>query len=286
MIKNNKKVQQMKISEGRIIKIISNDYTVKSGSDLFICKARGKFRKDKIVPLVGDMVLFDSDKKYIVDILPRSTELVRPPVANIDQAFVITSVKNPDLDLNLLDKMLCIIEYNNIKPIICFTKLDLLSDVGFINSVISYYKKIGYDVFINTEIDEIKNVFKDKITVFTGQSGAGKSTLLNKLSPNLNLKTDDISLALGRGKHTTRHVELIDLYDGLIADTPGFSSLNFIGMTNSDIRDNFIEFNHFKDSCEYRDCMHDKEINCEIKRQVGSEILDSRYENYLKFISR
>ena len=272
--------------EGMIVKIISNDFTIKSGSNLYICKARGKFRKDKIVPLVGDKVLFDEDKKYIIDILPRTTELIRPPVANIDQAFIITSVKDPNLDLNLLDKMLCIIEFNNIKPIICFTKLDLLEDTCEVNDIINYYKKIGYDVFINTEIDEIKKVFSGKVTVFTGQSGAGKSTLLNKLSPSLNLKTDEISLSLGRGKHTTRHVELIELYDGLIADTPGFSSLSFIGMTNSDIRDNFIEFNYFKDFCEYRDCMHDKEINCEVKRQIGNDIIDSRYENYLKFIGR
>ena len=272
--------------QGIIIKIISNDYTIKCGSNLYICKARGKFRKDKITPLVGDNVLFDVEKKYIIDVLPRKTCLVRPPVANIDQAFVVTSVKHPDLDLNLLDKMLCIIEYNNIKPIICFTKMDLLDDLEYVNSIIDYYKKIGYTVFTNTEIDEIKKVFKNKVTVFTGQSGAGKSTLLNKLDSNLNLKTDEISMALGRGKHTTRHVELIELYDGLIADTPGFSSINFIEMSNADIRDNFIEFNKYREYCEYKDCMHNKEVNCEIKKRLNGDILNSRYENYIKFISR
>ena len=274
--------------QGIIIKNISNDYVVKKEEKLYTCKARGKFKKDKIIPLVGDNVIFDEQKKYIIELLPRSTELVRPPVANINQAFIITSAKEPDFSSNLLDKLLCIIEYNNIEPIICFTKLDLLNETekDEIEQIINYYKKIGYKIYKNTEIEGIKKTFKNKITVFTGQSGAGKSTLLNKLNPNLNLKTNEISHALGRGKHTTRHVELIEMYDGLIADTPGFSSISFIGMKDEDIRDNFIEFNEYREKCEYKDCMHLSETNCEIKRQIGKNILDSRYENYLKFIKR
>jgi len=274
---------------GIIIKILSNDYTILSDNKLYICKARGKFRKEKITPLVGDNCIFDPDKKYIIEIQKRKNELIRPPVSNIDQAFIITSVKEPDFSSNLLDKLLCIIEYNNITPIICFTKLDLLTkeEKENIDIIINYYKKIGYRVYINTEIEKIKTAFKNKKTVFTGQSGAGKSTLINKLDPNLNLKTNEISLALGRGKHTTRHVELLDIYEGLIADTPGFSSLEFIGMTNSDIRDNFIEFNEYRDKCEYKDCMHITETKCEIKKEIEKEnILKSRYENYLKFLKR
>ena len=274
--------------QGKIIKNISNDYVVKTEDKLFTCKARGKFRKEKTIPLVGDTCTFDEQKKYIIEILPRKTELIRPPVANIDQVFIITSVKEPDFSSNLLDKLLCIIEYNNIKPVICFTKLDLLKEEEKeeIENLIKYYKKIGYKTFKNTEIEKIKESFKDKITVFTGQSGAGKSTLLNKLNPELKLKTNEISLALGRGKHTTRHVELIEMCDGLVADTPGFSSLSFIGMKDADIRDNFIEFNEYRDKCEYKDCMHLSEKDCEIKRQLGQEILESRYENYLKFLKR
>jgi ribosome biogenesis GTPase len=274
--------------QGIIIKNISNDYVVESNEKQYTCKARGKFKKDKIIPLVGDKCIFDEEKKYIIELLPRSTELVRPPVANINQAFIITSAKEPDYSSNLLDKLLCIIEYNNITPVICFTKLDLLNEEEKqkIEETISYYKKIGYKVFKNTEIEEIKKSFKEKITVFTGQSGAGKSTLLNKLNPSLNLKTNEISQALGRGKHTTRHVELIEMYGGLIADTPGFSSISFIGMKDEDIRDNFIEFNEYREFCEYKDCMHISETDCEIKRQLGKNILDSRYENYLKFIKR
>ena len=274
--------------QGIIIKNISNDYVVESNEKQYTCKARGKFKKDKIIPLVGDKCIFDEEKKYIIELLPRSTELVRPPVANINQAFIITSAKEPDYSSNLLDKLQCIIEYNNITPVICFTKLDLLNEEEKqkIEETISYYKKIGYKVFKNTEIEEIKKSFKEKITVFTGQSGAGKSTLLNKLNPSLNLKTNEISQALGRGKHTTRHVELIEMYGGLIADTPGFSSISFIGMKDEDIRDNFIEFNEYREFCEYKDCMHISETDCEIKRQLGKNILDSRYENYLKFIKR
>lgn len=274
---------------GIIIKNISNDYTIFSEKKEYICKARGKFRKDKITPLVGDKCIFDPEKKYIIEIEKRKTELIRPPVANIDQAFIITSAKEPDFSSNLLDKLLCIIEYNNIKPIICFTKLDLLNkeEINNIENIIKYYKKIGYQVFKNTEIEEIKKQFKNKKTVFTGQSGAGKSTLLNKLDKNLNLKTNEISQALGRGKHTTRHVELLNLYDGLIADTPGFSSLEFNDMTKEDIRDNFIEFNIYRHECEYKDCMHISEKNCKIKEELEKgNILKSRYENYLKFITR
>lgn len=271
--------------QGKIIKNISNDYTVLTNNKLYVCKSRGKFRNLNITPLVGDIVEFDEINNYILDIKPRKNELLRPPVSNIDQAVIITSVKDPNLDLNLLDKLIAIIEFHNIKPIICFTKLDLLEKMEEINNIIDYYKKIGYQVFINTDLENIRKIFKDKITVFTGQSGAGKSTLMNNIDTSLNIKTNQISYALGRGKHTTRHVELIPLYDGLVADTPGFSSLNFYDMKASDIRDNFIEFENYKEHCKYRDCMHNKEDECAVKDAIkNNEILKSRYENYIHFI--
>lgn len=275
--------------EGIIIKNISNDYTVHANNNDYVCKPRGKFRNLKITPLVGDEVIFDESNNYLLDIKPRRNELIRPPIANIDQAVIVMSIAKPDFSDNLLDKLLCIIEFNNIKPIICFTKLDLLKEEEKAAALkfMDYYKKIGYDVYRNTEINKIKTIFKNKVTVFTGQSGAGKSTLLNKLNPNLNIKTDEISKALGRGKHTTRHVELINLFGGLVADTPGFSSLSFIGMTNDDIKDNFIEFNVYRDKCAYKDCRHNLEDDCEIKRQLKEKnILESRYNNYIKFIDR
>lgn len=274
--------------QGKIIKLISNDYSVLTDKGVLVCKARGKFRNMKVTPLVGDNVIIDEENNYILEVLPRKNELVRPPVCNIDQVVIITPVY-PSFDTNLLDKLLIIIEYNNIKPVICITKMDLINEEEKheINKYIAYYQKIGYQVFLNTDIDNINKIFKDKISVFTGQSGAGKSTLLNKLDSSLNIKTDEISLALGRGKHTTRHTELIPICGGWIADTPGFSSLSFIGMTKEDIRDNVIEFNEYRDNCQYKDCMHESETNCEVKRQLEQgNIIEERYNNYLKFINK
>ncbi len=275
--------------QGQIIKLISNDYTVFSNGLEYVCKSRGKFRNQKIKPCVGDFVLFDEKNNYILEIKKRKNELVRPPVSNIDQVIIVTSTKAPDFSSNLLDKLLYIVTFHNIEPIICFTKLDLLNkeekrDIEFL---IHYYKKVGYRVYLNTEIDNIKDLLKGKLTVFTGQSGAGKSTLLNHLDETLHLKTDEISMALGRGKHTTRHVELYPLFEGWVCDTPGFSSVDFEGMTSGDIRDQVPEFELHREECRYKDCMHDKEDSCRIKELVEDHtILPSRYQNYLKFIGR
>ena len=275
--------------QGRIIKVISNQFTVEASGLEYICHASGKVRNSKMSPIVGDYVEFDEKQNYIIKILPRKNSLVRPPVSNIDNALIVTSVCIPDFSSNLLDKLLCIIEFNNINPIICFTKMDKLNNEkkAEINTYIQYYKKIGYKVFENTEVEKIKNELDDKITVFTGQTGAGKSTLLNRIDKNLNLKTGEVSLALGRGKHTTRHVELLKIGNGLLADTPGFSSVEFYDMKNSDIRDNFIEFNEYRHLCKYKDCMHNLEDDCYIKKLVQENvILKSRYENYINFIRK
>jgi ribosome small subunit-dependent GTPase A len=274
---------------GRIIKQISNDYTVVTKENKeYICKPRGKFRQLKETPLVGDMVEFDEINNYLLKILPRKNELMRPSIANVDQAIIIASLKDPDFSTNLLDKLLVIIEYNNIKPIIIFSKHDLLDKNEFneMMEYIAYYKKIGYTCFLNDDLLKISKIFKNQMSVFTGQSGAGKSTLLNNLDKNLNIKTNEISKALGRGKHTTRHTELINMNGGLVADTPGFSSLTFDNMNNHDIRDNFIDFNLYRDECKYKDCLHNKEDKCIIKDKVeDGSILKSRYENYIKFIN-
>ena len=272
--------------EGLIVKNISDLFYIVSDNSTYICKAKGVFRKKNIIPMVGDKVIFDEKKLIITNILNRKNKLIRPPICNIDQAIVVMSVVNPLFSSNLIDKFINIIEFNNIKPIICLTKLDLITNESDINKYIDYYKNIGYEVIINTEIDKIKSIISNKITVITGQSGVGKSSLLNKLDSSLQLKTNDISYALNRGKHTTRHVTLIPLFNGYVADTPGFSSLSFNEMKKEDIRDNMIEFNLYKDKCKYRDCMHIKEEDCEIKRLVNEGIiLKSRYENYIKFVN-
>ena len=273
--------------EGQITKILSNLYTVTSDGKTYECHSRGKFRKDNITPAVGDYVVFDEKDKYILEIKNRINNLDRPMVANVTQAFIITSVKEPDFSSNLLDKLLVVCECNKIKPVICFTKTDLLTKKEYLNikKHIKYYKSIGYKVLTNKNLFNIKRLFKNNTTVFTGQTGAGKSTLINKLDKRLDLKTGEISKALGRGKHTTRHVELHNLYGGKVLDTPGFSALDLTKYNNEKIKSCFIEFNKYK--CPYKDCDHVKELNCAIKKAVESnKILKSRYDNYINFIKR
>ena len=275
--------------EGIIIKNISNDYVVLCKNGEYTCKPRGKFRNDKITPLVGDNVIIDPDNKYILEIKKRKNMLIRPSVANIDQALIVSSVKEPNFSTNLLDKLLVIVTYNNIKPIICLTKLDLLneSELKEIDMYIKYYSSLGYTVVSNHDKKLIKELLKDKLTVITGQSGAGKSTLLNMLDKSLELKTNAISKALGRGKHTTRHVELYNIDGGLVVDTPGFSAIDLSDIPNIAIRDNMIEMYENLSECKYRDCMHIKEDGCAVKRKVeNGEILISRYNNYKSFIER
>lgn len=272
---------------GKIIKIVSNLYSVQMEDEVIECRARGKFRQEEITPLVGDLCKIDYENKYILEILPRKNYLMRPMIANVDAALIVVSVKDPNLSLNLLDKMISVISINNIEPVLCFSKLDLLtgSEKKEIKNLIKYYKKIGYQVVTNKDLRKLIKILKDKIVVVTGQTGAGKSTLLNKLDKNLNLKTDEISYALGRGKHTTRHVELFKFKNCYIADTPGFSSLDFKECTKEDIKNSFKEFGKY--TCEYKDCMHVKEKKCAIKIAVEKKIiLQSRYENYLNFIKK
>lgn len=272
---------------GKIVKIVSNLYSVDIGSQVIDCHPRGKFRKEKIIPLVGDLCKIDVENCYILEILPRKNFLTRPMIANVDAALIVTSVKMPDLSLNLLDKMLLVVSMQNIIPILCFSKFDLLneSEKSQIDNICNYYKSIGYIVLKNTDISTLKKVLKDKTVVITGQTGAGKSTLLNHLDKSLHLKTDEISYALGRGKHTTRHVELFSFKDFYIADTPGFSSLDIKAFSKDEIRNSFKEFSNFE--CKYRDCMHDKEESCGVKKAVLENlIMASRYENYLNFIKK
>lgn len=272
--------------EGQIVKILSNLYTVNSNGKIYECHSRGKFRNENITPLVGDFVKFDEKNNYILEILPRKNSLERPLVSNVDQGLIVTSLKEPDFSTNLLDKLLVVMEYHKIKPIICLTKNDLLkgNEKKEIKKIINYYKKLGYKVLYNTNTFRIKRLFKNKTTVFTGQSGAGKSTLLNKLDKKLNLETGEISHALGRGKHTTRYVQLLELFGGKVVDTPGFSMIEFNNMSKEELRDSFIEFNKYP--CPYKDCMHLTEGECRVKQEVKNKnILESRYENYKKFIS-
>ena len=269
----------------KVIKLISNIWTVQVNNELYDCSCIGKFKYLNITPKVGDLVDIDETNKIITKIYERNNELVRPPISNVDYGIILTSCKEPLFSSLLLDKMIAIISYNNIIPVICFTKYDLLNNTKEIDEYIKYYKSIGYNVFINSELNKIKKFTNGKISVLTGQTGVGKSSLLNNLKKDLNLPTNEISKALGRGKHTTRHVELLDIEGSLIADTPGFSSIDFTSMTIFDIKDNFVEIFKHGQNCKYKDCFHIKEDGCNVKKKVDEGvILKSRYENYRKII--
>lgn len=271
--------------KGIITKQISNDYTVTTNNNSYICKARGKFRELKLTPLVGDYVSFDDSSLVIEEILPRKNELKRPVVANIDIALIVTSIKKPDLSLSLLDKELSVILNSNITPFICLTKLDLANskELKDIKVLVKYYKSIGIKVFDNKHLGKLKRALKHKTVVLTGQTGAGKSSLLNKLDRRLNLEAKEISESLNRGVHTTRHTEIHKIKDIFFVDTPGFSSLDLSNMEMDSLKKTFREFD--KCTCAYQDCTHNKEDGCGVKDSLKSGlILPSRYINYIRFL--
>lgn len=278
--------------EGKIIKALSGFYYVENSSGLYQTRGRGNFRKRKITPLVGDNVIFESSNQtdgYLMEILPRRNQLVRPAVANVDQGVVVTSLVEPNFSYNLLDRFLVTLEYELIEPIIYLTKVDLLENKTLIEEIRRTYEKAGYLVIVATEntdsLEAIKSTFNQHLTVFMGQSGAGKSTLLNRIVPGLALETASISESLGRGKHTTRHVELIEIAGGLVADTPGFSSIDFITIEAKELPKQFPEFLEVAHDCRFRECSHVNEPNCAVKAGVEKgQIALTRYENYLQFL--
>lgn len=279
---------------GRIIKGIGGFYYVKVDGVIYECRARGTFRKDKITPQVGDVVEIrispEDNSGYVEKIFERKTDLLRPPVSNVDHAIIVFSIRTPDPNLWLLDRFLVLAEYNNLSTTICLNKIDLASEhnLEFINKA---YEKAGY-IVLNTStktgegIDQVKEILKDRITVFAGPSGVGKSTLLNMVQPNLELKTGEISEKTKRGKHTTRHTELLELdTGGLVVDTPGFSSLDIDFINQEELQKFFKEIYDKSDECKFNGCKHDKEPKCAVKEAVeNGDISESRYENYLKFL--
>jgi len=267
-----------------VIKKEGSKFIVKDNDELIKCRVKGTLRKDKVSVMVGDVVEI-GEPETITRVFDRKNILNRPNIVNVDQTLIVVSAVNPEFSTYLLDKTINIIEYNNIRPIICITKMDLLKERETLDNLLDYYKNMGYKVIFNTEKKEIMETLENKTTVLIGQSGVGKSTLLNFLDDSLNLLSQDISLRLGRGKNTTRSVELLEICNGLVADTPGFSVLNFTDMKKEDVRDNMIEFENYKSKCKYKDCMHIKEKECGVKRALEKgKILESRYENYIKFI--
>lgn len=282
--------------EGRIIKGIGGFYYVDTDNGLYECRARGIFRKNKITPLVGDFVKIsvvdEENKKGVVEeIAERETELVRPPIANVNKALIVFAVKNPTPHLSLLDRFIVLAERENLEIVIILTKVDLDDDNTF-EKIKNIYEPCGYKVIgvSNLEkknIDKVKEELKDNTVVFAGPSGVGKSSLLNEIDKNFKLKTGDVSDKIKRGKHTTRHAELFELeFGGMVADTPGFSSLTLDDIEDVDLKDYFIEFDNY-DDCKFGSrCIHQNEPNCAVKEAVeNGEIPKERYESYIQLLN-
>ncbi|MFC3927309.1 ribosome small subunit-dependent GTPase A [Streptococcus caprae] len=273
--------------QGKIIKSLAGFYYVESDGQIYQTRARGNFRKKGQTPYVGDWVEFSAEENsegYILSIAERKNSLVRPPIVNIDQAVVIMSAKEPDFNPNLLDRFLVLLEHKGIKPIIYISKMDLLDNPEEMAEIFKRYDEIGY--WIVETPDQLLPLLTGKITVFMGQTGVGKSTLLNKIAPELALETGEISDSLGRGRHTTRAVTLFDVNGGWIADTPGFSSLDYEVTTAEDLNVAFIDLYYVSRSCKFRSCTHTHEPGCAVKPAVESgEIWQSRYDNYLQLLS-
>jgi ribosome biogenesis GTPase / thiamine phosphate phosphatase len=245
------------------------------------CRTRGKIRNNNIVPVVGDNVIVDEKNKTIEKVLQRNNYLDRPLISNIDKLLIVMSTSIPAFSSYLIDKFLLIAFSNKIEPIIVITKTDMitLKEKVDVRKYVKYYRKIGIRVYYNSQIKEIKKEFKNSVVALCGQTGSGKSSLLNKIDSSLVLKTGEVSIALGRGRHTTRLVELMEVNDGLIADTPGFSSLE-LNINKNDIRKYYFDFNK---PCKYRSCSHNNEDGCSIRKLVDKKrIPEWRYNNYIK----
>lgn len=295
--------------EGVIVKALSGYYYVlpaQGEAEPIQCRARGIFKKKGITPLVGDRVMYElteNGEGTVDEVLPRTTELIRPPVANVDQAVLAFSLAEPALNLQLLDKFLVHTEKAGLETIICLTKRDLLTEDGLpddrsqeqpaLDVVKRLYEGIGYTVLVTSTrtkegIAEARSRLADRTSVFSGQSGVGKSSLVNALVPGLSLETNEISSKLGRGKHTTRHVELIALDGkggGLVADTPGFSQLDFLQIEVEELSSCFVEMKRASSGCKFRGCLHQHEPGCRVMAAgENGEIASSRYKHYLVFL--
>jgi len=279
--------------QGKIIKGIAGFYYVRIiGSGIYECKAKGIFRKDKLKPLVGDMVLIDVLDEHektgnVIRVLPRKNELIRPASANVDQAMVVFAVAEPKPNLLLLDRFLVMMECQGIDTLICFNKSDLSNDIE-LGALAEIYQSCGYQVlFVSAKeqqsIDDIRLRLAGKTTVVAGPSGVGKSSLVNILQEEVQMATGAISKKLGRGKHTTRHSQIISVNDDtFLMDTPGFSALYPEDIEKEELKNYFREFHQYEGQCKFQPCTHIHEPQCAVinavKRQAISE---SRYQNYV-----
>lgn len=276
--------------QGTIIKGIGGFYYVKASQNVYECRARGVFRKQRITPAIGDIVEIEADgeKGSIVDILDRRSYLVRPSVANIDTMLLVSAASSPEPNLFLMDKMLVNAEISHISPVVCINKTDLARR----DDLTDIYKNAGYEIFTvsaekNEGIQELTGYLKGRTTAFAGLSGVGKSSLLNIITDG-KLETGSVSEKIQRGKHTTRHVELFELSDGgFVLDTPGFSSLEIEGIKADELWQYFPEMRDSRNKCRFRGCSHINEPDCYIKDKLkNGEILPSRYESYVQIYNQ
>ncbi|WP_127584317.1 ribosome small subunit-dependent GTPase A [Paenibacillus koleovorans] len=292
---------------GIIVKALSGYYYVQpdepAGAGSVQCRARGIFKKKGISPLVGDHALYElteNGEGTVDEIKPRTTELIRPPIANVDQAVLVFSLTEPGLNLQLLDKFLVHTEQARLETVICLTKVDLLQDresgelAGGMNldAVRRLYESFGYRVIVTSKrtqegLEAVRDALAGRISVFSGQSGVGKSSMLNAIVPGLKLETNEISAKLGRGKHTTRHVELFPLEaGGFVADTPGFSQLDFLELEPEQLSGCFAEFRGYSAGCKFRGCLHQQEPGCLVLQALDEgAIAPSRYKHYTAFLT-
>jgi ribosome biogenesis GTPase len=276
--------------QGIIIKGIGGFYYVKQGGTVVECKARGRFRNQSIVPLVGDIVdAIYKDGGWVIDsIKPRSTELIRPPIANVNHVVVVFSSKRPEPNFNLLDRFLLMAEYTGLDITICINKIDL-SVKPEMDIMSQPYRDAGYNVVYSSTksgegIEALRTILMGRITVFAGPSGVGKSSILNALHPSFSMKTGELSSKLDRGKHTTRHTELLELDGGgFVADTPGFSSIDISHITKEELEVLFPEFSDLINKCHFQGCSHISEPDCAIKKAVlDKKINENRYKTYIE----
>ena len=283
-------------AEGLIIKGVGGEYTVVCGNATYICTARGVFRNRQITPYVGDHVVIDTNKRAIDTIKPRVNMLRRPPVANIGQVIVTMAAAEPAFHGGLLDRFLVQAEYEGIDAVICINKYDLHTgpDTAFLPYIRAGYPLVKLSAHSGEGLEELGKLMHGKLNVFAGPSGVGKSSLINALAPGADMEVGDISVRRRRGKHTTRHAEILRLEAGslgggaaepsFLVDTPGFSSLEVEGIPAGDFAGLFREFEPFIGQCKFSDCMHDKETDCAVKEQVGKAVYPSRYESYVGFV--
>ena len=279
--------------QGKIVKGISGFYYVHVvGTGIYECKAKGVFRNRKVKPLVGDnveIVVLDEEKRIgnVEEILPRKNELIRPAVSNIDMALVIFAAAKPDPNFNLLDRFLCMMEYQKVPVTICFNKCDLVSEEEK-EKLQQIYAPAGYEILFTSvktgeNIDNLKALLADKTTTVAGPSGVGKSSLINELQTGVRMQTGAISDKIGRGKHTTRHSEIISIgQDAYIMDTPGFSSMDLPGFEKEDLWTCYPEFVPYEPECRFIGCSHIGEPDCGVKNALAEgKISQVRYDNYV-----